>query len=284
MKCKQGGFMITYTKNDVAKMFKISRTTLYRHMEKNNIDKNSKLTDKEISILKQSIRPTLTLEADNIIKNEEHQQIIDQLKKDHLNEIKVKDEQIIKLEAIIESLTKQNEAKIVEQFTEKLNHFEKLLIKMEDTPIDMIEELGFEDDAISETEVNEELNEMIKQIQTSVDSEIAIEELVDEVEPIDTEALKTEIKVEAEEKQFVEEQNEELIEELSETTLDEIVEEDIKSKVELEAETIEELPEEILNEEVMKCEEDIDILEEAQNSNEIEDNTPIKKKKRWWKR
>ncbi len=276
--------MITYTKNDVAKMFKISRTTLYRHMEKNNIDKNSKLTDKEISILKQSIRPTLTLEADNIIKNEEHQQIIDQLKKDHLNEIKVKDEQIIKLEAIIESLTKQNEAKIVEQFTEKLNHFEKLLIKMEDTPIDMIEELGFEDDAISETEVNEELNEMIKQIQTSVDSEIAIEELVDEVEPIDTEALKTEIKVEAEEKQFVEEQNEELIEELSETTLDEIVEEDIKSKVELEAETIEELPEEILNEEVMKCEEDIDILEEAQNSNEIEDNTPIKKKKRWWKR
>ncbi len=276
--------MITYTKNDVAKMFKISRTTLYRHMEKNNIDKNSKLTDKEISILKQSIRPTLTLEADNIIKNEEHQQIIDQLKKDHLNEIKVKDEQIIKLEAIIESLTKQNEAKIVEQFTEKLNHFEKLLIKMEDTPIDMIEELGFEDDAISETEVNEELNEMIKQIQTSVDSEIAIEELVDEVEPIDTEALKTEIKVEAEEKQFVEEQNEELIEELLETTLDEIVEEDIKSKVELEAETIEELPEEILNEEVMKCEEDIDILEEAQNSNEIEDNTPIKKKKRWWKR
>ncbi len=281
--------MITYTKNDVAKMFKISRTTLYRHMEKNNIDKNSKLTDKEISILKQSIRPTLTLEADNTIKNEEHQQIIDQLKNDHLNEIKVKDEQIIKLEAIIESLTKQNESKVVDQFTEKLNRFEKLIIKMENTSINMIEELDFEGDVISETEVNEELNQMIKQIQTPVDSEIAIEELVDEVEPINPEALQTEIKVEAEEKQLVEEENERLIEtttdnktseELSETIMDEVVEEDIKNNIELKDETSEELPEAILNEET------IDELDNKpkNNANEIEETTLIKKKKRWWKR
>ncbi len=281
--------MITYTKNDVAKMFKISRTTLYRHMEKNNIDKNSKLTDKEISILKQSIRPTLTLEADNTIKNEEHQQIIDQLKNDHLNEIKVKDEQIIKLEAIIESLTKQNESKVVDQFTEKLNRFEKLIIKMENTSINMIEELDFEGDVISETEVNEELNQMIKQIQTPVDSEIAIEELVDEVEPINPEALQTEIKVEAEEKQLVEEENERLIEtttdnktseELSETIMDEVVEENIKNNIELKDETSEELPEAILNEET------IDELDNKakNNANEIEETTLIKKKKRWWKR
>ncbi len=279
--------MITYTKNDVAKMFEISRTTLYRHMEKNNIDKNSKLTDKEISILKQSIRPTLTLEDNNTIKTEEHQQIIEELQNNHLNDLKAKDEQINKLEAIVESLTKQNEIKIIEQFTEKLNHFESLLVKMESSSADLIEESLFnEDDTISETEVNEELNEMIKQIQNPVTSEIAVEQIVDEIEVINEpqdDLLDAELNEELEVSES--ENNAATIEESTTKMAEEALNEEvINANEELEVDEIEnneaaiaesttEMAEEALNEEVLNANEELEVGEIENNAEAIEEST-----------
>ncbi len=118
--------MVTYTKNDVAKMFKISRTTLYRHMEKNNIDKNSKLSDKEIAILKQSIRPTLTLDDENMIGKEEHSKLLEECKEAYEMQLCTEKERLAELEQVVISLSKQNELLVnennnLQKINEKLN-------------------------------------------------------------------------------------------------------------------------------------------------------------------
>ena len=53
-----------YTKVDALNVLGISRSTLYKHMEKNGINKGEKLTDEDIKVLINSIAKTKSVRVD----------------------------------------------------------------------------------------------------------------------------------------------------------------------------------------------------------------------------
>lgn len=91
-----------YTKNEAISKLGVSRATLYKHMEKNGIEKGIKLNDEHIKVLKNSISKT---KKDNTIQTLEKEYIykINELE-NKVNEMK---ETILKLEIDNRELVKQ---------------------------------------------------------------------------------------------------------------------------------------------------------------------------------
>ncbi len=189
--------MITYTKNDVAKMFKISRTTLYRHMEKNNIHKNSKLTDKEIAILKQSIKPTLTLGHESCMSKEDHEQTLNDYKMELQLKFEQMNNQIVELEEQLSFCIKQNEKLI----TDGVTKIEYIIKRLEannraDSEIDL-EQLKQEVEVFEPVEGLDQEVEVAEPVE-GLDQEV---EVAESVEALDQE-VELEESIEQESKEF----------------------------------------------------------------------------------
>ncbi len=154
-------------------MFKISRTTLYRHMEKNNIHKNSKLTDKEIAILKQSIKPTLTLGHESCMSKEDHEQILTEYKNELQFKFEQMNDQIVELEEQLSSYIKQNEKLIADGVT-KIEYIIKTL-EANNQEVEVSE-------PIETTEQEVEVSEPIETTEQEVEVSEPIETTEQEVE------------------------------------------------------------------------------------------------------